>query len=210
MDKNKNAVELFNKYAFDYQLKFMDVGLYADCFDFFCSQLELENASVLELACGPGNITKYLLDKRPDLKILATDLSHNMIELAKNNNPKAEFMIMDCRDIYQIDNKYDAIMCGFCLPYLDKDETIKLIGDATKLLNSEGIIFISTMEDKYSNSRIQKGSQGDEIFMHYYEADYLIEIMNIHALNVIYIDRKYSIATDNSKNTDLILIAKKN
>lgn len=209
MDKNKNAVELFNKYAYDYQVKFMDVGLYADCFNFFCDHIEKVNAKVLELACGPGNITKYLLDKRPDLDILGVDLSHNMVELAKTNNPRAKFLLMDCREINQIDNKYDAIMCGFCLPYLDKDETSKLVADAKQLLNTGGIIFISTMEDNYNNSRIQKGSQGDEIFMHYYEAVYLTELITINELHVIYLDRIYSIATDNSKIIDLIIIAKK-
>jgi len=42
-----------------------------------------EQAKVLELACGPGNITKCLLSKRPDLEILATDIAPNILELAK-------------------------------------------------------------------------------------------------------------------------------
>ena len=41
---------------------------------------------VLEIACGPGNITKYISRLRPDFQITAIDLSPNMIELAKANN----------------------------------------------------------------------------------------------------------------------------
>ena len=142
MDKNKIAVGVFDKHATLYQEKFMDVNLYGDTFDFFCDTIKKQDADLLEIACGPGNITKYLLNKRPDLKIFGIDLAPAMIELAKINNPTAEFHLMDCRQIGTITKKFDAIMCGFCLPYLTKDETIKLLSDASILLNSKG--FAST------------------------------------------------------------------
>jgi hypothetical protein len=43
MDKNKQAVEIFNKLAQGYQYKFMDVSLYHDSFDVFCSQIKKKN-----------------------------------------------------------------------------------------------------------------------------------------------------------------------
>ena len=64
MDKTKIAVAIFNKYASEYQDKFMDLALYHDTFDLFCNLLVRENPTILELACGPGNITKYLLKKK--------------------------------------------------------------------------------------------------------------------------------------------------
>src|SRR4051812_15408408 len=106
MDKNKIAVAVFDKSAKKYQDKFMDVSLYHDTFDAFCDLVTKKGAMVLEIACGPGNITKYLLEKRPDLKILGTDLSPNMLELARANNPLAEFVLMDCRNIGSLNQKY--------------------------------------------------------------------------------------------------------
>ena len=91
MDQNKIAVDVFNKLANTYQDKYMHVDLYKDSFDFFCQNIKTENTAILEIACGPGNITKYILDKKPDLKILGIDLAPNMIDLAKVNNPSAEF-----------------------------------------------------------------------------------------------------------------------
>jgi ubiquinone/menaquinone biosynthesis C-methylase UbiE len=70
MDKNKQAIDVFNKLAKVYQDKFMDVSLYHDSFDVFCSHIKKENPSVLELACGPGNITQYLLKKTSRFKYL--------------------------------------------------------------------------------------------------------------------------------------------
>ncbi len=209
MDKTKIAVDIFNKYASSYQQKFMDVSIYYDSFDLFCDYIKKENAQILELACGPGNITKYLLNKRPDFKILGTDLAPNMIELAKLNNPKAEFELLDSRDIYSLKKKYDGIMCGFCLPYLTKEETQKLIQNSFRVLRPNGILYISTMEDDYKKSGFRKGSQGDEIFMHYYEAEYLTKTLTENQFKILKLDRKEYPAPDGSKVIDLILIAEK-
>jgi ubiquinone/menaquinone biosynthesis C-methylase UbiE len=209
MDKTKIAVEVFNKHANIYQNKFMDVNLYGDSFDLFCNTILTENADILELACGPGNITKYLLNKRPDFKIFGTDLAPNMIELAKINNPKAEFQIMDCRDIGMIDKKYDAIMCGFCLPYLTKEEAEKLISDASLLLKYNGVFYMSTMEDDYIKSGFKKGSTGDEIYMHYHQADYLSIALKENNFKIIELQRQDYPTQDGTKTTDLLIIALK-
>ena len=207
MDKTQIAIGIFDKLATGYQDKFMDVSLYGDSFDFFLSRLN-QTASILELAYGPGNITKHLLDKRPDLKILGTDLSPNMLRLAKNNNPTAEFKLMDCRALDSLNETYDAIMCGFCLPYLSKEDSIQLIADSVKVLDSKGSIYISTMEDDYSNSKFEKGSSGDEIFMHYHEESYLTKALTDNGFKVLFLDRK-RYESGGKPVVDLIIIAEK-
>lgn len=209
MDKTKIAVEIFNKHAQRYQDKFMNVDLYKESFDVFCNAIKKENASVLELACGPGNITKYLLNKLPDLNILATDLAPNMIELAKVNNPKAKFEIMDSRELLSLKQTFDGIMCGFCLPYLSKEEAMQLIRDAYKILNDNGAFYLSTMEDDYLKSGFEKGSAGDEIFMHYHQADYLTETILKNGFTIIDLQRKIYTPDGKPTVTDLLIVAQK-
>ena len=208
-DQNKIAVDVFNKLAKTYQDKFMNVDLYKDSFDFFCQNIKNENPEILEIACGPGNITKHLLDKNPTLKILGIDLAPNMIELAKVNNPTAEFQVIDCRNIETLNKKFNAIMCGFCLPYLSKKETSKLFFDASQLLKSDGLFYLSTMEDDYSKSTFKKGSSGDEIFMHYYSEDFLKKELIKNHFQIIHLDRKEYFHNE-EKTTDIIIIAQKN
>jgi len=209
MDKTKIAVSIFNKFAKEYQDKFMNVDTYIDTFDQFCDNIKKQNAEILELACGPGNITRYLLKKRPDFKISGTDLAPNMIELAKINNPQAQFQVMDCRAIGIIEKKYDGLMCGFCLPYLSKEEAIHLISDAGKLLKPGGIVYISTMEDDNSKSAFKKGSSGDEIFMNYHEADYLTKALIENNFKIIDLRRQDYPEKDGTITKDLIIIAGK-
>ena len=208
MDKTQHAAHIFNKLANLYESKFMDVSLYADSLVFFCENMPVQNAKVLELACGPGNITKFLLEKRPDLDILGTDLAPNMLELAQKNNPTARFEVMDLRNISTINTQYDGIICGFGLPYLSKNDAVLLIQNAEKYLKNKGLLYISTMEDDYSNSKFEKGSTGDEIFMHYHEFDYLSAAMTASGLNMIHTERKIYKQAEKTV-VDLVLIAQK-
>lgn len=208
MDRTKIAVEIFNKHAEAYQAKFMDVSMYHDSFDLFCSYIPKTNADVLELACGPGNITKYLLSKRPDFNVLATDLAPNMIALAKENNPTAMVELLDSREICKLQKIYDALMCGFILPYLSKEETNLLISQAYHCLNAQGVLYLSTMEDEYCKSGTVKSSAGDEMYMYYHECEYLIEMLKMIGFQKIDIQRKvYKIQEVNT--VDLIIIARK-
>jgi len=51
-----------------------------DTYDFICNSIDKPNAKLLEIGCGPGNITKYLIAKRPDFDIFGIDIAPNMIE----------------------------------------------------------------------------------------------------------------------------------
>ena len=206
-DKSQIAVEIFDKYAADYQAKFMDVSLYHATLDLLCASIKPPHADVLEIACGPGNLTHYLLQKRPDLRILGTDRAPNMLELAQQNNPTASFQLLDGRAIAQLPQKYDAIVCGFFLPYLSREEAIQFVQDAAVLLRTGGIIYLSTMEDDYNNSGWRKGSQGDEMFMHFHEAGYLTSALDDCGFKIIDLQRIAYPAVDGSTTIDLVLTA---
>jgi cyclopropane fatty-acyl-phospholipid synthase-like methyltransferase len=149
----------------------MDLNLYNDTYDFVCDSIDKVNSKILEIGCGPGNITKYLLSKRPDFDIFGIDIAPNMIELASKNNPTARFAIMDSRQIDEIKTKYDGIVCGFCLPYLSQTDCKKLISDCYDLLNENGLIYMSFVEGDPSKSDFQVGSSGDRIYFYFYNLD---------------------------------------
>ena len=207
MDKTKIAVELFDKRAQQYQDKYMNVDMYSESLDLFCECVAKANPAIFEIACGPGNITKYLLDKRPDFNIFGIDLAPKMIELAKANNPTAQFAVMDCREIESLKEKYDGIMCGFCLPYLSKEESAKLIFDTSLLLLPGGILYLSTMEGDYEKSGFESSSAGEQIFMHYHQAEYLAEDLLKNGFSIIDLQRKFS-SVNSIETIDLMIVAK--
>jgi 2-polyprenyl-3-methyl-5-hydroxy-6-metoxy-1,4-benzoquinol methylase len=169
MDRYKETFETWNKVASLYQDKFMYLDLYNETYDFICNSIAKQNAKLLEIGCGPGNIVKYLLSVRQDFEIFGIDIAPNMIELAKKNNPNASFTVMDCRQIDEIQTKYDGIVCGFCLPYLSQNESQKLIIDCYNLLNEDGLIYLSFVKGDPSKSDFQIGSSGDRIFFNFHD-----------------------------------------
>ena len=209
MDKSQLAAAVFDKRACEYQNKFMDVSHYSKGLNLFCDSISTKNAEILEIACGPGNITAYLLDRRKDFNILATDLAPGMISLARKNNPNALFRQMDCRNILQLNKKYDGIMCGFCLPYLSKEDAMQLIADTSTLLNPGGILYLSTMEADYQQSGWQINSLGDKIYMHYHQADYLCATLEEHQFSIISMERQQFPVADPANSVDLIISAQK-
>lgn len=212
----KNSVQktiaTYNKAAKKYQDKFMTLDLYNDVLDKFCNAFSKKNASIFEIATGPGNVTKYLLNQKPDFNIFGIDLAENMIDLAKKNNPKANFKVMDCKDINTIHQKFDGIMCSFCMPYLSKEEVQKLIADASNLLHPSGLFYISTMEDDYDKSGFETTSfAGDDIvYIYYHQASYLNECLKKSGFTIVETQRKDYPEANGTITTDLIIIAQKN
>ena len=211
MGKVKSAVEIFEEYALSYQTKYMSVEKYHDSLDLFCESLSHPNATILELACGPGNITKYLLSQSPKLKILGTDLSLAMLDLARANNPSANFQLLDCRSISKMNSTYDAILCGFGLPYVTKEDAIQMIQDASSSLNDGGLIYLSTMEDDYSKSGFRGSSSNSEegLIMYFHESGYLLEALKINGFQIVDVSRVQYPDANGEDFTDLIIIGKK-
>ena len=205
----KNTKFIFNKYAFAYEEKYMNMALYSDSLDVFLGRLQ-KNAGILDVGCGPGNIVSYLLEKQPDLKITGIDISPNMVELARKNNPKALFYCKDGRDIQAPDQQFDAVIAGFYLPYLSREEALKFIYDVSGILGEHGLLYISFMEGNYENSGFVGSSQNSEekLFTYYHERGYLLEALKNYDFSLI--DLKEIENPHNKEGVkDLVIISSK-
>lgn len=210
MNHNKTTIQTWDKLAQNYQDKFMNISIYDGSYDLFCEAIAKDNAAILEIGSGPGNCTKYILDKHPNYKILATDVAPSMIELAKVNNPSAEFQVLDAREINQITQKFDAIICGFCMPYLSKEESIQLIKDSHALLNDSGILYFSVIENDYEKSELQTSSDGQyTMHVYYHQADYLQEALDDCGFKTMHLLRIEYPKPNNVIDTHLIFIVRK-
>ncbi len=186
----------------------MDMDLYNDTYDYICKNIEKPKAKILEIGCGPGNITKYILSQRSDFDVFGIDIAENMVELAKQNNPTAQFAVMDCREINKLNTKFDGIVGGFCLPYLSVIESKELITNAYDLLNDGGLFYLSFVEGDPEKSEFKAGS-GGRVFFNYHDLDKLksqLLAFNFEELKTFKV--KYKIS-ETGFDIHTILIAKK-
>ncbi len=200
--------ELFNKYARSYSEKFMDVSMYAQTLDLFYTHLP-GNCSVLDIACGPGNIARYLHDKMPGIKITGIDLAPDMLDIAREIVPAEEFLLMDCRDMSLLPTLYDGIVCAFVLPYLGKEDALKLMLDCSDKLSNTGIFYLSFMEGANSNSGNVTNSGGDTVFLNYHEVQYITDALTAGGCDIINVTRMPSPPNTSVQTNDVILVAVK-
>lgn len=210
MNTYQTTIQTWDKVAQLYQDNFMNLELYNDTYDVFCNAIQKQEAEVFEIGCGPGNITKYILSKRPGFIINATDVAPNMVALAKQNNPAAHFSVLDAREIHTVANKFDGIMCGFCIPYLSKEDVTKLIQNAYDLLHEQGVLYCSAIEGSYNQSGYETSSTGDKVYVYYYEQNYLEQLLIKNGFTNIQTFRKQYNKKDGTPQIHLIILAHKN
>ncbi|WP_179320559.1 class I SAM-dependent methyltransferase [Winogradskyella helgolandensis] len=208
MDKYDETFETWNNIASIYQDKFMDIAVYNDTYNYICDSTP-PNAKLLEIGCGPGNITKYLLTKRPNFDILGIDIAPNMIEFAKKNNPTANFAVMDSRDIHILSTKYDGIIGGFCIPYLSQNESNDLISNAYHLLNENGLIYLSFVEGDPEQSHFKESHLGRVYFQYYKLEDLVAQLKLSNFNNIKTFKIKYK-TSESEFDIHTVLTAKKN
>ena len=209
MDRYQETFDTYDKLATAYQDKFMYMELYNDTYDRFIALIDNPHANILEIACGPGNITKYLLSKQPDYCITATDAAPKMVQLAQLNNPAAHCTVMDCRHMDALAGPYDGIMCGFCMPYLSKDDCAKLVNDCAKLLPENGVLYLSAIEGDYNTSGYETSSNGDKMYVYNHEPAYLQQLLQLHHFTSIELMRKEYTTGDGTQSIHMVFIAKR-
>lgn len=202
-----NTIRIFNKYAKQYQDKYMVYAPYAETYDYLAT-LVAKGSAILDVACGPANISKFLDSRIVELEIYGCDLSTEMIRLAQKNLPSGHFELRDSRDIKAITKRFDVLISGFCFPYLKKAEVKSFIADARECLNTGGIFYLSTMEGDYENSGYPGNSAGDRIFTYYYHAEFLLDQLSKHKFDTLHVERKPFIENGVTTATDLFIYAK--
>lgn len=206
--ENSKAVALFNKLADAYQQKFFSVDAYQVYLDELHSHLK-PGAHILDVACGPGNITHYLLQSGKNLRASGIDLAPNMVRLARANNPRAQFLVHDALQIDTLNQTFDALIAGFLFPYFSWDQVRFFLRKAHAILHSGGILYLSTMEDSYEKSRMRTSSTGDQLMMYFYESLFLENTLEELGFDILSVNRQPYILSETESDTDLIILAKK-
>jgi len=107
-----------------------------------------------------------------------------------------------------LESTFDAIVCGFCIPYLNWKDVGQFFSDSANLLAQDGLMYVSCIEEQYEKSHLQTGSTGDQLFVHYYlESDLRASLernsfQHLHTLRI-----PYSLS-DGSEQIHVVMMAR--
>ncbi len=203
------AKRIFSAHAQLYRERFWDVSRYAGSLLHFAASLP-KNARVLELGCGPGNVTAFLLERFRDFTIYATDFSPEMVALAQEANPSCEASVFDVCQLATWDRPVEGILSGFVIPYLNEADTRAFLKNAAALLPTGGTLYVSGM---VANATQQSGertnSQEDTIYMYYHRAADLLDWIQDYGFAVTFQTLDFYPAGDGTTTSDMALVARK-
>ena len=124
-----------------------------------------DGATLLEIGAGPGIQAIRILERRPNLKIIVTDFSPKMLELAKANLDKAiknsnnigaishqlEFVQANAIDLSQFSNrKIDGVYSMGAIKHFS--EPLKCLNQAKNIISQHGVMYFTDFcsDGKYS------------------------------------------------------------
>ncbi len=206
-DEFIKTIEGYDSSAKAYSETIVKLSNYDETYDFLADCLK-ENASILDLACGPANISSYLLQHKRLMNITGIDLSQNMIDIAKKNVPQGTFFCADVVE-YRSKEKYDAAIIGFAIPYLNMQEIETFLSNTEFNLNHGAYLYISFMNGYKEGYENPSFNQEVELYIHYHQKtsiEQLLKKLNFTIIKQWELDYQES---DGSITTDVILIARK-
>lgn len=137
-----------------------------------------EFSTVLELGCGTGKNTVFLLEKAN--AIIGMDFSQEMLNKAKErvNDNRVKFLKADLTENWNIEDDYaDLVTCSLTLEHIKGLDSI--FEQVYKKLKSNGIFFISELHPfkQYSGSKAKFESENKinelETYIHHV-SEYLL------------------------------------
>jgi SAM-dependent methyltransferase len=199
----------FDRLAERYAEKYFHLEMYDRYLERFAARIESQGASVLDVACGPGNVSAYLAKARPDLKLVGIDLAEGMIEQARQRVPSATFLVKDCRRIDELERVFDAAAFAFGLSYLTDDDANRFFTSLNASLAASGVLYLSTVTGDPNASGFETSSSGEEVYLRYRSASDIVAMVEQAGYRIDFMEVIASPANASKPTQDLILIAQR-
>jgi SAM-dependent methyltransferase len=98
-------------------------------------------APVGDLGCGPGHITGWLAAR--GATAVGIDLSPGMIEVARQEQPQAEFRVGDLLDLPAADGEFGAVIAFYSVIHLAPGELPAALAEMYRVLRPGGLALIA-------------------------------------------------------------------
>ena len=175
------TIEAYNEIADKFYDKIGVLSNYNFTYDYLIKHLK-ENDHILDLACGPAQISKYIKDKI-NVKITGIDLSREMLNIAAKFIPDGNF-IKDSIITYRTNIQFDLIIIGFGISYLDSEQTKQCLENCIAMLKNDGYIYISFMEGNTEGFEKTSFGENREFYMYYHEKDRIKRLLKDNKVEI--------------------------
>jgi 2-polyprenyl-3-methyl-5-hydroxy-6-metoxy-1,4-benzoquinol methylase len=195
----------YDKSARQYSEKIASLNNYNECYDYLLSKLNVGN-EILDLACGPGNISRYLLGKLK-LRVTGYDLSNAMLEIARVEIPEGQFEIKSIVN-FETPTKFEMVINGFGLPYITKQQRLSSFECSFNSLKPGGHFFLSFMNGDKEGYEITSYNPNEKFYIHYHKHEEVSLDLEKSGFTIIKQWEFDYHETDGSITKDIAIVAK--
>lgn len=148
--------------------------------EYFCTLLP--SGKVLEVGVGGGRDAKELIAR--GYKYTGTDVSQELVKLAKKNNPAANF---HTRSVYELNFKdpFDGFWCVAMLIHVPRKRINEALHSIKRSVRPGAIGFISIKEGMGEELERKIDLDGDGRLFTYYQRDEFQDILSTDGFEII-------------------------
>lgn len=145
MQEQNDIIDCYNKTAENYAVKFVNELDYKHLDQIllkaFANQNN-KNGKLIDFGCGPGQTTKYLFDNGIQ-NLVGTDLSTEMIKVAKRLNPNIDFEQADLLKLKYEDACFGSAVAFYAIVHFDYEQIKIALRDVKRVLAINGEFLFS-------------------------------------------------------------------
>ncbi len=114
------------------------------------TEIEKCTTPIIDLGCGLGNNTLYLLEKGKE--VVACDYAEVAIKTIEKEMPKAQTKLFDMTQKFPFQDNYtDIVIADLCIHYFTEEVTKNIIQEIRRILRLNGILIFRVNSTQDSN-----------------------------------------------------------
>ena len=207
MNENQiKTIEAYDHSAENYDKSHAALSNYDETYSYIAG-LVGNGALVIDLACGPANISRFLTGVKP-LRIVGYDLSERMLVKARKNVPQGQFYKRAITDFVP-EEPADLVVNGFGLPYLDRAGCGQSFECCYNALKPGGYLYLSFMEGDKEGFESPSFNPDVDIYIYYHRKAEIMEQLRVTGFEPV---REWALdytEPDGSVTIDNVIVVRK-
>ena len=184
MQFTDTLIEAYERHAHERAANFPDEFKKQERLEFLRFLNKEQCKTILEIGCGPGQDAQFFQGQ--GFRVFAIDNAPTMVKLTNNRGIPAQ--VLDCYELDQINETFDAVYTMNCLLHIPKRDVGQIFSLISSRLSEEGLMYLGLwgtedfegvwMQDKYEPKR----------FFSFFKAETLLEVVH-HSFRLEYYRR---------------------
>lgn len=183
MDNNRLAVDTYDKIAGVYTQQYFNDLSDTPWIDKFLSYLPLQ-AKMLDVGCGPGEFTKYVLGKGFDAQ--GIDLSRPMVDIARERVGKGYFAVMDMCNLDYRPATFDGILAAYSLIHIPSSKVPGTLAGFYRILKPGGYLMTITQSGEPDRVVDEPLMAGEKMFVNFFTSERIASLLRDARFTVVH------------------------